>query len=579
VSGSGKTHTGTVLSEEMLYHDAHVAVVDPLGVWWGLRAARSDDADAKPLPIYIFGGSHADLPLDSAGGAAIAELVVQERLSVILDVSEIDDQAEQASFVADFLERLYALNRDPLHLIVDEADIFVPETPGSQAEARSRRALDRVVRRGRVRGLGVTMLSQRAAVVAKNVLTQIGTLVAHRMSGPQDRKAVEAWLKANATPEQMKEVLSSLPSLQQGECWLWSPADLNILERIRVRDRRTYDSSATPKMGVRRAEARRLDAPDLTALRNRLAASIQRAEDNDPEVLKQRVADLERQLRDRPTEEKEVIRTVEIPVLEPGQLEQARAIADGLIATAKDMHTTGLELMARLDRLTASPPVGAREEFAPAETPSDHALTQPITVSAPESDTKNRKKSEKNRTVKKPSSVSYTPRGQGGSVVSGPQQAMLNALAEFESLGIRRVLRSNLGAWVGVSAKGSGFRNNLSALRSLGLVDYPDGGTVALTADGLSLAAPVSRPPSRRLLIERWKERLSGPQGLILDTLLVAYPNAVRRDNLAETIGVSPAGSGYRNNLSAMRSLGLIDYPTGGTVILTDLLFPAGLPE
>lgn len=35
--GAGKTYTGAVLVEEMIGAGLPVVVVDPVGVWWGLR--------------------------------------------------------------------------------------------------------------------------------------------------------------------------------------------------------------------------------------------------------------------------------------------------------------------------------------------------------------------------------------------------------------------------------------------------------------------------------------------------------------------------------------------------------------
>lgn len=39
----------------------------------------------------------------------------------------------------------------------------------------------------------------------------------------------------------------------------------------------------------------------------------------------------------------------------------------------------------------------------------------------------------------------------------------------------------------------------------------------------------------------------------------------------------SPTSSGYTNNLGGLRTLGLIDYPSGGMVAATERLFPPAL--
>jgi hypothetical protein len=76
----------------------------------------------------VLGGDHGDLPLDVASGQLIADLVVDERLSVVLDLSRFR-KGEQVRFMTDFAEQLYHRNRNPLHLVLDEADAFAPQRP------------------------------------------------------------------------------------------------------------------------------------------------------------------------------------------------------------------------------------------------------------------------------------------------------------------------------------------------------------------------------------------------------------------------------------------------------------------
>jgi uncharacterized protein len=245
--GVGKTYTAAVMVEEMLKAGLPVCVVDPIGVWWGLRAAA--DGKAAGLSIVVLGGDHGDVQLDVAAGAVIADVVIDERLSVVLDLS-LFRKGEQVRFVTDFAERLYHRNREPLHLVLDEADAFAPQRP-QRGQERMLGACEDLVRRGRARGLGVTLVTQRAAVLNKDVLTQVEVLVALRTIAPQDRDAVDAWIKVHGTAEQRQEMMASLPSLPVGTAWFWSPGWLDIFQRVKVRQRETFDSSRTPKVGER----------------------------------------------------------------------------------------------------------------------------------------------------------------------------------------------------------------------------------------------------------------------------------------------------------------------------------------
>src|SRR5262249_43504131 len=108
--GSGKTTTGTVLVEEMITAGLRTCVVDPTGVWWGLRS--SADGLHPGLPVIIFGGEHADLPLPPSAGIVMADLIVdQPDLVCVLDL-KLMRKGAQRRFMTDFLERIYERNRD-----------------------------------------------------------------------------------------------------------------------------------------------------------------------------------------------------------------------------------------------------------------------------------------------------------------------------------------------------------------------------------------------------------------------------------------------------------------------------------
>src|SRR3954447_20262511 len=70
-AGSGKTYTAKGFVERLLDAGARVAIVDPLGVWWGLHAGASGE---NGYPVVVFGGAHADVPITAAMGAPLGQL-------------------------------------------------------------------------------------------------------------------------------------------------------------------------------------------------------------------------------------------------------------------------------------------------------------------------------------------------------------------------------------------------------------------------------------------------------------------------------------------------------------------------
>ena len=149
-SGSGKTYAAKGLVEQLLEASARVCVVDPLGVWWGLRAGA--DGATPGYPVVVFGGRHADVALDESMGAALGQLVGTRSLACVVDLSELGSGAARRRFMAGFAEALYETNREPLHLVLDEADLWAPQRPLPEANALLGR-IEEIVRRGRGRAL------------------------------------------------------------------------------------------------------------------------------------------------------------------------------------------------------------------------------------------------------------------------------------------------------------------------------------------------------------------------------------------------------------------------------------------
>src|SRR3954471_6994001 len=73
IRGSGKTHTASVMAEEMLKAGQPIVVYDPTGAWFGLKT--SADGKRPGFPVVIFGGEHPDVPLEESAGETIAKVI------------------------------------------------------------------------------------------------------------------------------------------------------------------------------------------------------------------------------------------------------------------------------------------------------------------------------------------------------------------------------------------------------------------------------------------------------------------------------------------------------------------------
>lgn len=265
-TGSGKSYTAKGMIESDLCDGMRVCVIDPTGVWWGLRLTA--DGKGPAFPVVIFGGDHADVPLSPAQGERLGELVAVGTVpQSVIDISEMSGN-QQTSFLTAFLEALYAKNRAPLILVMDEADVMAPQNPMPE-QRRMQGAVNKIVRRGRVKGFRPIMITQRPAVLDKSVLSQIDTLIAMRLTSPQDRKAIDDWVKGNADADQARAVLDSLASLDRGEGWFWAPAD-DRLSRQTFPAITTFDSGRTPEPGEAVRQVTPLTITDLDGIRTAL---------------------------------------------------------------------------------------------------------------------------------------------------------------------------------------------------------------------------------------------------------------------------------------------------------------------
>ncbi|HEX7126862.1 MAG TPA: DUF87 domain-containing protein [Thermodesulfobacteriota bacterium] len=558
--GAGKTYTAGILVEEFLKAGHQVVVVDPLDVWWGLRAAANGRDPG--LPITVLGGVHGDLPLADTDGEILARLIYEERLSVVLSLRHLR-KAARTRFLTAFYEALYHLageRRVPVHLAIDEADASAPQRP-MKGEERMLGAMEDIVRRGRSDGLGCSLITQRAAVLNKDVLSQVEVLVALRTIAPQDIAAINAWVVLHGTEAERRELLGSLPSLPIGESWWWSPGWLEIFQRVRVRAKETYDSSRTPKVGEVLAPPKRLAPVDLERLRTQLAQTIERAKAEDPKLLKARIATLEAELRQA---------TAARPGPSPEDLARAReegAAVEREVwrrrwALLRPNVSNALEparqVVRGLERL-----LEASREEAPPPAPVVSALTHRIR--AQQRGLAGRPTKEVLEDLKPTAGMVSRP--NAGEPPLGAERKLLVALAARHPDGLTR---AQLGTLSGYAAGGGTFRDYLSRLRRLGYLDE-SGDRIRASAEGLAAAGPVERRSTPDELQAMWRAHL-GAERQLLDVLIAAWPTPLSREALGAQAGYEASGGTFRDYLSRLRRNGLLDETRDGIRVVSTLM-------
>lgn len=541
VRGAGKSNLAAAMAEEMYTAKLPFVVIDPVGSWFGLRS--SGDGKGAGLEIPIFGGRHGDVPLERGAGVLLADLIAAQRMTCVLDVSEFSE-GDKIKFLIDFAERLYRKNTEPLHLFLEEADDYAPQRP-FRDQARLLGAWENIVRRGRARGLGITMITQRSASLNKNVLTQIETLFVLRTTSPQDRAAIEAWVKyQGGAPEMLK----TLPELAAGEAWVWSPSWLKTFRRVHVRRRWTFDSAATPKeLKGKRAPATLADV-DLGAIRESMADTIEKAKQEDPKELRKTIAEMAREMGSLKTELEQA----------KASLEHANSIVAGQakrIAKPAELQVLDPVLIAELGKVTEKLQgvVDAAWSTAAAVTKARDSLSEPAspTRKPPLPHWRTNPASTQPNPVKP-----KAPRTNGHATITehlaGGERKILTALAQYPG-GRTKIQVAIL---TGYAHSGGGFNNYLSSLRGRGLLEGSD--NLRATDAGLAALGDFEPLPTGAALLAYWCGRLGKAERLILEQLCEQYPNALTKDSLGTRTGYEPNGGGFNNALSKLRTLELI---------------------
>lgn len=572
--GVGKTHTASVMAEEMLKQGQPIVVYDPTGAWWGLKS--SADGKRPGFPVVIFGGEHADVPLEETAGETIAAVIVERRLPAILDCSLMRKSA-RIRFMTAFCEALYHRNREPLHFFIDEAQTVAPQNLKAMPEvAHLVGALEDILLQGRRRGLGATIISPRPAIVNTSIRSACEVLIAMQIVGPHDRKAIQEWVDVHGDDvNAAKEMMTSLSSLKRGEAWIWSPAWLELFARTKFRARETFDSSATPKIGHRVITPRKMAEIDLAKLGAEIVATVERVKADDPRELRKKIAELQRQLNAKPSAPaaKPEVKTVEVPVLDERDRKWLLHSFGELRIKIAQLYDSNCRVIETYNHVE-----GDFKNFEKGITRIAAAIEQRSGKSPPATVTVHARQPMAPRTARAIGDMAHAAvKSVSDDSLSRPQQTILNVLASFMAIGHHEVARPMVAAFCEVSSRGSGYEKNLGTLRALGFIHYPNGGTISLTAEGRVRASVTVDLHSVTAVHDAWCRVVSGPQANIIRELVKIHPNDISREDLANRVGVSAAGSGFEKNLSTLRTIRAIEYPTRGRARAADLLFPEAL--
>lgn len=543
--GSGKSYGAMKRAEGMLEAGAQIVVIDPVGVWYGLRILPNGKPSGYDLPI--FGGLHGDLPLESTAGKMIADLVVDRRISAILDTSMFESDADLHRFLTDFGARFFfrkKQQRSPVHVFVEECQEAVPQNPMKE-ETKTLHAWQRMLKLGRNFGIGASLISQRPQDVNKKVLNLTEVLVCYQMNGSQERDRMKDWIVDKGLDVKLLEVLPTIPI---GKPYVWSPRWLKVIKQVSVLKKRTADVSATPEIGDADVfEPVKLQPGEIEKLGEQIKATLERAKDSDPAELRKQLhatrAELAKLNRELVVVQGRV-ETKPVPVMSPEDFEHWKKVTE---IAKNTVERVGNELISKLSTFVPNQkPLMMRTVQLAALPPRKYI--EPIIH-------------KRNKAVTHATEDNGKPLGKA-------ERSILNVAASYAMC-----TKKKAAIMSGYAMGGGGFNNALGRLRSLGYITTGD--PFSITNDGATAAGDVEPVPTGVDLYEKWMNHpeLGRAEREILRVLWTANTSLTKESIAESTISergepYDPAGGGFANAIGRLRSLELI---TGkGSIQLAD---------
>lgn len=538
-SGAGKSWTVRRLLETshgMVPHH----VIDPEGEFHTLRDRFDYVLAGRP------GGQKGDCPAEPRSAALLARKLLELGVSAVIDLFELDPR-DRIRFVRLYLEAMLDAPRAlwrPTLVVVDEAHTFCPEK--GEAEAESRDAVIGLMSRGRKRGFGGVLATQRLAKLHKSAAAECNNVLIGRTSLDVDLERAGRALGYDRNARQQ------LRRLAPGTFHAVGPALLVGSGGARGLPLDGVAAVAVDQVHTRHPQAGQgaaQVAPPRAAVQKVLAElealpAAAEAQERTVDALTARVAVLERQLE-------QARRAATAPT--PVAADALKRFGEVARATFRKetRNTLGLleaEVLAAIRKVgnLALGPGGSGGAIDQAVTAAASAVTQATAM--PASDTADQAGS------RLYSTLTLTPQGR-----------LLAALAWWEAIGHDAPALPGLAFMARYAPTSGTFANIRGKAHTDGLVEYPAPGRTRLTAAGRSKAPRLPVPTTNAGLHAVVLAELDGPGSRVMQVLLPLGTAGIATDDLARQAGYTPGSGTFANIRGRLRSLGLVEYGPGRT--------------
>jgi hypothetical protein len=188
-SGAGKSWAIAVFCERLCAAGIGFVIVDTEGEYFSLK---------QRYPVtWVGNDERCDENIEKVNLNDLMLRAVVNGTAVVFDVSEAEEMQEKVAALAGVLYDIATAHRIPYLLILEEADKFIPQAK------ESIKKIEEISRRGRKRGLGLLIATQRPSFVTKNVLSQCNNQVIGKLSIENDLRAVDLFFGSRAELEEL----------------------------------------------------------------------------------------------------------------------------------------------------------------------------------------------------------------------------------------------------------------------------------------------------------------------------------------------------------------------------------------
>lgn len=234
IRNSGKSYTATFIAERLMDDGIPFIAFDPIGIWRYLKVGKK----GAGYPVVV-AGDNGDLPLTAESAVDIVRAAMKENVSLVVDLYSMKLSKADWRKIVEQCIRLLLYENKPCglrHIFIEEAAEFCPQRVRPE-DGKVYAEMEKLARMGGNASLGYTLINQRAEEVNKAILENCDCLFLHRQKGRHSLTALGKWLDV-ADTKNAKAIINSLPSLEQGECWVWDQGSHDP-QRIQMPQKKT----------------------------------------------------------------------------------------------------------------------------------------------------------------------------------------------------------------------------------------------------------------------------------------------------------------------------------------------------